>query len=161
MKWKFPRWINTFWYCSTRFCRNLKAFNAAATSTIMLTYDMFTVAAKDCKYSTYFWIVEDSVTSNTNGGRYISVVFTVCWLGYRFSRTWVNQSLNIATAWSCEFHLWKQSQKKNKELKWFKEKALSNLGGSWDLLMIGFGSPLAHIQLFDVWCGELDNHHLC
>ena len=35
MKWKFPRWISTFRYCSTSLHRNLKVFNAAPTSRVM------------------------------------------------------------------------------------------------------------------------------
>ena len=59
MKWKSPRWISTLWYYSTPFHGNFKAFNAAPTSRVMLTYGMFTVAANDCKYSTCCWIVEN------------------------------------------------------------------------------------------------------
>ena len=166
MKWKSPRWISTFWYCSTPLHRNLKVFNAAPTSWVMLRYGMFMVAAKDYNYSTYCWVMENSATFDTNGGRYVSVVFTGCWLGYRFLRTWVNQPLNVATPGSCEFHSQKQSQRKNKELKMFwGYRFLFLCHQTLEVLRICWLQDserrLASIQLFDVWCGELDNRHLC
>ena len=54
-------------------------------------------------------------------------------VGICFSRNCINQPLNIATAWSCTFHLRKQSQRKNKELNVLGIQVLcfmsSNLGG--------------------------------
>ena len=67
-----------FWYCSTPLHRNLRVFNAAPTSRVMLRYGMFTEAAKDYNYSTYCWVVENSATFDTNGESYVSVVFTGC-----------------------------------------------------------------------------------
>ena len=43
MKWKFPSWISTFWYCSTPFHRTLKAFNAASTFRVQSSVNIWHV----------------------------------------------------------------------------------------------------------------------
>ena len=91
MKWKSPRWITAFWYFSNSFDKNLSAFNAALTSIVIFTYGMLTEAARHCRYSLCWWIVENPVTFDTVGGRYVfSVIFTGCLVGLHFSQIWVN-----------------------------------------------------------------------
>ena len=62
IKWKSPRWITTFWNFSNPFRKSLNAFNAVPASMVIFTYVILTEAARDCRYSMYCWIVENSVT---------------------------------------------------------------------------------------------------
>ena len=61
IKWKFPRWILTFWYFCNPFHKNLNAFNSVPAASVIFGYNMLNKVAIDCRYSMYCWIVENTV----------------------------------------------------------------------------------------------------